>query len=732
MPTRHSHIEISVLMPAYNAEQYILQSVQSVLGQTREDFELIVVDDASTDRTLDILSGIRDHRLRIIENATNLGVVASGNRAMASAAGRYVARVDADDYCFPTRFAKQLAFLDNHPDTMIVGTEMSVLKRGTIHFNRQRAHPDPQIVRWMLHLSNPVGNPSTMFRADIVDKLGEYLREPFQYAEDFDFSHRVLRLGDISVLPEHLVIYRQHASNLTLTRRSGMIARTTAVLRNVYADLLGPDQDDGAALVARHLVAGEVVETAGDFERLGTVLNALVDRFGEVYRLNGEQRHSVIQYAGKLWWQMIQQTLRAGRFADVVRHHGYYRWSRETRPAAVRLGRSSASGLLRRPLHTRPEQSGSPPPAVQLRLNDVPYQTVPVRTNDPPTLYVVVDTEAEFEWEHQFSRSATSVNAMSRQFLAQNIFDRYGVRPIYLVDYAVASQPEGYEPLRAILDRRGCVIGAHLHPWINPPFEEELSEFNSFAGNLPPDLEERKLRVLVDKIKEVFDIAPMFFKAGRYGIGPNTMAILDRAGILVDFSIMPMADMRRRGGPDFRSAGSQPYQVSASGLLSVPMTRGQLGLLASLGRPLQKAMHSDLSRTLRLPGILARSGLANTVTLTPEGVTAREQVQLIKAMLGWGQRTFVMHYHSPSLGKHTPYVRNDVQLDAFLSNIATVCRYFFDIVGGCPGNPADLVPQHVRDGVWPRQETVLPQHYNRVASSSRTCPGPNRRPVAVT
>ena len=119
-------------MAAYNAELYILQSVQSVLAQTFEDFELLVINDGSTDRTLDILSGIADRRLRILNNPTNLGVVGSRNRGMAEAVGRYVALLDADDFCLPTRFAKQKAFLDQHPETTIVGAEMSVLKRGEI------------------------------------------------------------------------------------------------------------------------------------------------------------------------------------------------------------------------------------------------------------------------------------------------------------------------------------------------------------------------------------------------------------------------------------------------------------------------------------------------------------------------------------------------------------------------------------------------------------------------
>jgi hypothetical protein len=481
-----------------------------------------------------------------------------------------------------------------------------------------------------------------------------------------------------------------------------MVAKTAAVLRRVYADLLGPGQDEGAALVAQHLVAGDAVSEPANFERLGTFLNTLIVRFVDAYGLDEAQQQAVIQHAGKLWWQMVQQSLRAGRFASAARHHGHFRWSRETKPSAVRIARSSVSGLMRWPSRLSRLRDDTPSAlASELRLNDVSYRTIPVRRDDPICLYVVVDTEAEFDWDQKFDRSATGVSAMSRQILAQSIFDHYGVRPIYLIDYAVASQPEGYEPLRTIFNRHGCVIGAHLHPWINPPLEEHLSERNSFAGNLPPELEERKLQTLIAQIEASFGITPLFFKAGRYGIGPNTMEILSRAGFVVDFSIMPMADMRSRGGPDFRFAGSQPYEAVSTGILSLPMTRAQLGLIAPMPQPLHSAVHSARMQRLRLPGIMSRLGLANTVTLTPEGVTVSEQVQLIKTMVARGQRTFVMHYHSSTLGMHTPYVRDEAQLAAFLQNIAAVCGFFFLELGGYPGNPADLVPQGIREQIWP-------------------------------
>ena len=698
---------ISVLMPAYNGERYIRTSVESVLAQTESDFELLVVDDASTDRTPEILAAIPDRRLRVLTNRTNLGIVGSLNRAMAEARGGYIARTDADDLCLPTRFAAQKQYLDQHPETLVLGTGMSVFEQGEIRFSRQIADQDLKVLRWMLHVGNPVGHPSMMFRASLIDTLGDYLRETYKYAEDFDFSHRVMHLGDIAVLPKHLVIYRQHEQNLTRTRRTEMVNRTAAVLADVYASLLGQPSEAEAALVARHMICGFPMLNAGAVERLGAFLNQLIPCFASAYDLTPMQFEAVVTHTSNVWWRALLATSRAGRVSDAFLKHQNFDWSEASRPPVWRIARSCMVGLLPlRPWFARPAVSGRvrSDPVI---MNDVAYQPLPVANDDPPRLYIVVDTEAEFDWSKGFDRGQTKVSAMSEQQPAQAIFDGYGARPIYVVDYAVASQPDGYGPLREIFDRRGCAIGAHLHPWVNPPFEEDVSDFHSFGGNLPPGLEERKLTALVETIREGFGVSPLFFKAGRYGIGRNTINILHRLGFAVDFSLLPLADLRARGGPDFRFAEARPYRAGAEGMLSLPMTRGQLGLLAPLPPVLHGALHSKRAAKWHLPGILSGMRLANTVTLTPEGVPAREQIRLIDRLMRRGCRTFVLHYHSPSLAGHTPYVRTPRERKEFLINIEDVCRFFFDTMGGMPGNPADLVPAQMRDKVWKAEDAAL-------------------------
>ena len=709
MLTVLSRPTVSVLMPAYNAERYILQSVQSVLAQTFEDFELIVVNDASSDRTLETVSSIRDRRLRVLSNDNNLGIVGSGNRALGEASGRYIARLDADDFCHPMRLARQVAFLDDSPRTLILGTEMSILRNGQITFDRQPADTDPRVLQWMLHINNPIFHPSTMFRSEVIPILGAYMREEFNYAEDFDFSHRVLRHGDISVLPDRLGIYRQHDKNVTLTHRDKMLSRVADVLEWVYSDLLGGNRAEEAMLISKHLIAAVPVGDPVVLKRIGNFLSQLIECFARVHRVSDEQQRRMRLYTGKLWWRTLQTSLAAGHVGLLARCQGFFRCD-ESRPSHYRLARSLASGLMpNRTLHkaARLERETARDDR-SVEIKGIIFHKAEVRRYDPPSLHVVVDTEAEFDWGRGFDRSLTNVSSIKEQFRAQDIFDRYGARPIYVADYAVASQPEGYGPLREMWERRTCAIGAHMHPWINPPFEETPSDFNSFGGNLPADLEERKLRALVDVIEANFGVSPLFFKAGRYGIGPGTMDALIRLGFAVDFSLLPLTDLRARGGPDFRRVEATPYVAGDGRILSIPMSRARFGVLARLPAPLHGAIRSPLAMRMHLPGVLLRTGMVNTVTLTPEGVSADEQIQLIRSMAARGCRTFTLHYHSPSLGKHTPYVTSEAELKAFLLNLETVCRFFFETFGGLPGNPADLVPPALRGRVWP-ERTLVPQ-----------------------
>lgn len=301
-----------------------------------------------------------------------------------------------------------------------------------------------------------------------------------------------------------------------------------------------------------------------------------------------------------------------------------------------------------------------------------------------PELLVVVDTEEEFDWTAPFSRESVATRSIPAQARAHAIYDRFGVVPTYCVDYPVATDPTAIEFLRDLKATGRAEIGAHLHPWVTPPHDEEVTLRNSYHCNLPPDLERAKIEAITAAIGASFDVRPTIFKAGRYGFGPNTQHVLIDLGYTVDCSFVPHTDLSADGGPDYRGVPEAPHWLDeGAGLLEVPLTVGFFGAFPGLGGTVDWLFDDARAERLHIPGALARSGIIARSRLTPEGTPADEQCRLIAAMAARGRRTFSLTYHSPSLRPgHTPYVRDAADLDRFLAAIETVLTFFRDEMGG--------------------------------------------------
>jgi glycosyltransferase involved in cell wall biosynthesis len=232
---------VTVLMPVYNAEAFVAQSAASILNQTFGDFELLVVDDGSTDATSEILRSYDDRRLRIIRNPENLGLTRSLNIGLSEARGALVARQDADDISYPERLECQVAFLDAHPDVPALGAQFhSIDGRG----RRRPLHLWMKCetslgIRWQLIFENALIHSSVMFRRDVVADLFHGYDETFQRNQDFDLWTRIARRYPLRNLHETLISLRGRPDSLNAgyTRRS--IARVREVCVAYADDTLG-------------------------------------------------------------------------------------------------------------------------------------------------------------------------------------------------------------------------------------------------------------------------------------------------------------------------------------------------------------------------------------------------------------------------------------------------------------------------------------------------------------
>ncbi len=276
---------------------------------------------------------------------------------------------------------------------------------------------------------------------------------------------------------------------------------------------------------------------------------------------------------------------------------------------------------------------------------------------------LTVDTEEEFDWRAPLDRHKHSIVTVPMLRKFQQFCEGFGVAPIYLMDHPVASSEAAREALKEAIVAGRAEAGVQLHPWVSPPFEEEVNEHNSYAGNLPRALEHGKMRRLRDTIDRNFGVAPLIYRACRYGVGPNSAELLAECGIAIDTSVRATFDYSWTGGPNFRDHPNRPYWLGGKGgLMELPLTAVYWGLLRQLGHWL----YPRLWRVPWMRGVLSRLRMLERIPLTPEGVTVDEAIRGIDIAIDSGLPVLVLSFHSPSLVPgHTPYVRSEADLDAF-------------------------------------------------------------------
>jgi glycosyltransferase involved in cell wall biosynthesis len=200
---------ISVIMPCYNSEMYIGEAIQSVLNQTYPHFELIILDDGSTDSTKSIIRSFSDWRIKLEVEVENRGIVFQLNKGLSIAKGQFIARMDADDISLPTRFEKQIEFFEDKTNNNIhvLGTDAVSIGRS----NKPIVYKnyDPKQISFLLNFYCPILHPTVLMKKTVFDKGLRY-SERFKYAEDFALWRMIDNGNNIAILAEQLLHYRIH------------------------------------------------------------------------------------------------------------------------------------------------------------------------------------------------------------------------------------------------------------------------------------------------------------------------------------------------------------------------------------------------------------------------------------------------------------------------------------------------------------------------------------------
>jgi glycosyltransferase involved in cell wall biosynthesis len=269
---------VTVIMPMYNAAAHVREATESILSQTFADFELLVVDDGSSDDSASLLRGYGDPRLRVERNEGNLGLVATLNRAVERAKGRYIARMDADDVSLPTRLAEQVAYLESHPDVSgVSGGYQTIDEGGRLLSNDYgMLRPvGPELLRWSLHFGSFFCHAASMIRREVFDALGGY--DPaFAHAEDYELWLRATKWFRFDNLPRVLYRVRVHGENASRVHRETQKRNARRAQSLCAADFLGEEIPLAHAAILRDAVAPE---TLSDAVAVGSLLDRLCRAF---------------------------------------------------------------------------------------------------------------------------------------------------------------------------------------------------------------------------------------------------------------------------------------------------------------------------------------------------------------------------------------------------------------------------------------------------------------------
>lgn len=256
---------ISVLMPVYNAERYLAEAVESILAQTFDDFEFVIIDDGSKDRSRAILEGYaaRDPRIRLVSRP-NTGIIGALNEGLALASGELVARMDADDIALPHRLARQKAHLDEYPECVMVGSRVLVIDPAGMPLTvMSDALTHEQIVEGFLAgRGQLVHHPAVMYRRRVVLEIGAY-RTIFDEAEDLDLFLRLAEVGRVVNLEEPLLKYREHLAKAGRAKMARVEENSLRIRRDAHRRRGLPFAEPSAREEVRPFDESEVYRTWG-------------------------------------------------------------------------------------------------------------------------------------------------------------------------------------------------------------------------------------------------------------------------------------------------------------------------------------------------------------------------------------------------------------------------------------------------------------------------------------
>ena len=302
--------KVSVLMPVYNGEKYLREAVESILNQIFSDFEFIIIDDGSTDNTNDIIRSYSDPRVRLVTNENNIGLTRSLNRGIDLSRSKYIARMDGDDVSLPARLEKQVEYMENHPETGVVGTRASEINHlGKITRRKTAHHISDKKMKVQLMFGTCFLHPSVMMRRRTLENTGICYDESFSTSQDYFLWWRLSSHTKFSNLSDALLHYRKHSSKLSHYATDDQSSNASRVRRLVIETMLSRRLTDKQFLFHDMLMSKPRCKST---DQLREAEKWLIHLINENEERELFEKITFRRAMGKVWLSLCQNSTKLG------------------------------------------------------------------------------------------------------------------------------------------------------------------------------------------------------------------------------------------------------------------------------------------------------------------------------------------------------------------------------------------------------------------------------------
>lgn len=272
---------VSVVMPVYNGEKYVVEAVESILAQTFTDYEFIVVDDGSTDSTPELLKPYIEQGVIVHRQSKNLGLVEALNTGWRMAKGAYIAIMHADDVSLPERLSEQVTYLQSHQAVGIIGSSVQMIERNSTNLDKVLVNSEPLVNGWEIFFACPLAHPTVIIKKHLLELSGGYRQEMLS-TEDYDLWARLSQMTLISNVKRVLLHYRVWDGSITANNKKRMEHQSTLICQDLVSKYLNQEITFQEAAILRRLngaTAGEAPKTKQDVLNVAHIFMQLYDRY---------------------------------------------------------------------------------------------------------------------------------------------------------------------------------------------------------------------------------------------------------------------------------------------------------------------------------------------------------------------------------------------------------------------------------------------------------------------